>query len=114
MVVLAKLQPGNYTCVVPTHPALPHGSAAYLTPCVCITAPEQSCLLAQFPQGNPPKLAQSCRASAHPCPLWLSESKALLPLRALPGGTAGQTPALTGNQIEAFLVIHVRLHLAGQ
>ena len=70
MVVLAKLQPRNYTCVVPTHPALPHSSAAYLTPCVCITVPEQSCLLAQFPQGNPPKagpeLQSFCSGSLSP------------------------------------------------
>lgn len=100
--------------MVPTHPARSHDSAAYLTPCMCITGPEQSCLLARFPQGNAPKLAQSYRASPHPCLRWLSESEALPPLWALPGGTAGQAPALTGNQIEAFLVIHVRLHLAGQ
>lgn len=72
MLELVKLLPGNSM-----QPAVPHNSVAYLTPGVCITAPEQSCLLAQPPQGNPSKLAQSCRASPRPCPHRLSGSKAL-------------------------------------
>jgi len=71
--------------VVPTHPMLPHGTAAYLNS-VPITVSEQSCLLAQFFQGNPPKLAQSCRDCPHPCRCWLSESKAPSPLLGEPQG----------------------------
>lgn len=93
-------------------PHTPHCPTAGLPishPARASLLPSRAASWHSFPRVIPPSWPKAAEI-----PLIPALSKALPPLQSLPGGTTGQVPALTGNQIKAFLVICVGLHLAGQ